>query len=459
MSGLRRNTKRVFTNTDKRSFYLVANDVFFGLVFSSKQSYYYKNNRTLVSVPSVLYYSNQTKIIFDYSNSKNKDDLSYVSSFFNSLTSGQTFAIDNATYTEDSSGLKADVSGVYTFESFEQGNIVKASVVSTIRSNTRKDFYDPKFFTSVPQLSKIGGVSTTQQKSNLIKNTLSNGLFSFKRMGVQIDDYIEFSGTTNNKWKKLKIIDLFTDTDGFETIQVDSAVINEDLIGQPVLVNLYLSGDPNIENANLEKTYGTCLNTFSDGTVTCIPCQNNFLCSERSKNNNSLNNQYIENSICTDVLIQTTIQQLRATQQSQQGVTLGIQISDIQNISGVTLPIETDIVSITRPKSVFKTESIKIQKVNNVNTIISNGNKITNIDVAKNTTLKISLSDPTLIGYSFVISTTNPTQKITEDSSISIKNGTPGKAGSYISVQSGKVDRTYYLSTSDRKLIVTITVK
>ena len=59
MSGTRRNTKRVYTQKDTRSFYLVANDVFYGLIFSSTQEFYFKKNRNLLSIPSLLFYDNQ----------------------------------------------------------------------------------------------------------------------------------------------------------------------------------------------------------------------------------------------------------------------------------------------------------------------------------------------------------------------------------------------------------------
>ena len=173
MSGLRRNTKRTFTQQDKRSFYLVASDVFFGLVFSKEESYDYKINRSLTSTPSFLFHTNQTKVIIDYSNSKNDSDLSFVSSFFNSLEPRITFTIESATYNEPSTGVKANISGVYSFNSFDKGKIVRADLVSATNISSKKDLYNSLYFTATPQLSKASGtISQTQQRKNIVKNTI-----------------------------------------------------------------------------------------------------------------------------------------------------------------------------------------------------------------------------------------------------------------------------------------------
>lgn len=456
MSVSRRNTKRALSTTDKRSFYLVGNDVFLGLVFSSKQSYIYKTNRTLVSTPSIVFYNNQSKAIIDYSNSKNEDDISFVNSFFNSCTSGITFEISNATYVEDGASINANISGTYSFESFEQGKIIKANVISTTKISTKKDAYLPKFFTGTPQLSKAGGVSATQQKQNIIKNTLSSGLYSFNRLGVQIGDYIEFSGTENNNGKKFKVLDLFIDVDGYETMEVDQTVVNENLIGEPILTNLYFEGNPKTQVADKEKTYGTCLLSYTVNSSVCSSCQNGFQCAERAKVTKATTYLYSPNKTCDDAEVNTYRSVLS---QRTSAVLAGITFNNITTITGATLPTENIEVTITRPKVTYKSETIKIQPVNGSNAIIKDGSPITNIDTEKNTTLKIILSDPTLNGYSFAISTTNPKTKITEISSTVIKNGKPGSAGSYISVQTGTTAKTLYLTTTDRNLVVTITVK
>ena len=267
MSGIRRNTKRTFTQKDKRSFHLVGSDLFFGLVFASKQSYYYKVNRNLVTTPSFTFYSNQTKVIIDYSNSKNADDLSYIASFFNSLNSGITFEYTDTTYVNDASNISADLSGIYQFTSFEQNKLIKANLISNTSMSSSRDFYNSKFFTDTPQLNKSGGVSDTQQRTNIIKNTIPNGLYSFTRLGIVIGDYVDFSGTDNNKWTKLKVKDLFVDTDGFECIEVESAITDENLIGNAILVNLYFEGESSTEVNLNDKTYGTCVLTCANGST------------------------------------------------------------------------------------------------------------------------------------------------------------------------------------------------
>jgi hypothetical protein len=447
MSGFRKNTKRIFTNLDTRSFYLVASDVFFGLVFSSTEDYTFKKNRSLTTTPSFLFYDSQTKVVIDYSNSKNPDDLAFISSFFNSVQSGVTFEFSNANYVEDSSNIKSNLSGIYTFKSFDQNTIIRAELVSATNVSTKKDLYNPKFFITTPQLSKVSTtVSSSNQRQNLIKNTLSNGLFSFTKMGVQIGDYIEFSGSQSNQNKKFKVLNIFADSDGFENLQVDQTITNENLIGSPILVNLYLQGESKT-NANInDKTYGTCVLNFSQIEPICIPCQNAFLCDERKKQLNALLSTYTPNSLCEDSSVELVIQR------SQDA------------IAGITLPQQTIIeeaaqevesISYVRPKTKFNI--IELKKTNN--TLASNSGSISELQVDKNTTLKFILTSPTLLNNLFAFSSTEPTSKITKITEDVLTVGLPGTSNSYISIKTGQKNTTFYLTSADRKLSIKINVK
>jgi len=441
MSGFRKNTKKTFTQKDTRSFYLVASDLFYGLVFSSNQNYTYKINRNLVTNPNFIFYDNQSKVLIDYSNSKNDDDLSFIQSFFNSLTSGVTFEYKNATYIEDGSNIKANLSGIYKFSSFEQSKIVRAEKVSTTNINSQKDSYFSKFFTKPPQLFKSSGqVSSVQQAKNIIKNTLSNGLYSFERMGVRINDYIEFTGINTNSNKKLKVLNVFKDSDGFEAIQVDQTIQDENLIGQPVLVNLYLTGESELNVSIDEKTYGSCIIYLSEGNSICIPCQNSFLCDERKKQLNSTFSTYIENTMCSDTLLISNIE-------NQTGIT---QASVIQQ----TEQIENTFV-YTRPKSIYKTAQIK----NSSGSLVDTKTNTSELQTTKNITLKIILSDPSLLGFKFIFSSSNPSIIINEiKDNVSIV-GTAGTSSSYSSIKTGLEEKIIYLVSTDRRLSIPINIK
>jgi hypothetical protein len=449
MSGLRRNTKRTFTQKDTRSFYLAANDMFFGLVFASTQNYYYKINRTLVSKPSILLYDNQTKVIIDYSNSRNADDLSFVSSFFNSLQSGMTFSISSATYLEDGPNVKANLSGIYTFKSFEQGKIVRGDIVSTTTLSTKKDSYYSKFFTDTPQIAKASGsVSSVQQRKNIIKNTLSSGMYSFKRLGVRIGDYIDFSGTENNQWKKVKVLDLFTDTDGFEVIEVDTDITDEDLVGEPVLVNLYLEGESDTNVDGNDKTYGTCLLRFNTTTTSCIPCQNSFLCDKRTKQLKALSSIYTENTTCEDSDIQTIANTLSS-------LVTGITGNPELTVNTISVVDNLQAVTSVRPKTTFETITVKVENKK----ITQNGIVLTDYSLGFNTSFKVLLSDPTFSGYSMLFSSTDPAKGITEITDNVIKSGLPGSSSSYIAIQSGTTTKTVYVTSSDKKIGFKVTIK
>jgi hypothetical protein len=451
MSGIRRNTKRTFTQKDKRSFHLVGSDLFFGLVFASKQSYYYKVNRNLVTTPSFTFYSNQTKVIIDYSNSKNADDLSYIASFFNSLTSGITFEYTDTIYVNDASGTSADLSGIYQFTSFEQNKLIKASVVSSTSISSSRDFYNSKFFTDTPQLNKSGGVSDTQQRTNIIKNTIPNGLYSFTRLGVVIGDYVDFSGTDNNKWTKLKVKDLFVDTDGFECIEVESEITDENLIGNAILVNLYFEGESSTEVNLNNKTYGTCVLTYANGSSRCLPCQNEFQCPDRSAQLKALSSTYTPYATCDDIdsLSTTVATPVIATVVATPTVTL----TSTDDTTALSLS------STVRPKTTVKNLSIKIATTNGKPTITEDGIPLSELTVGIDTTLKILTSDPTLLNYSFAFSSTNPEKLVTPIVDNIINTGKPGTSSSYISIQTGKQNKEIYLtSSSNRSLFFKIKI-
>lgn len=435
MSSARRNTKRALTQQDKRSFYLVANDVFFGLVFAKKQSYYYKLNRNLVTSPSFTFYDSQNKVIIDYSNSKNLDDLSYVLSFFGNMTNGETFAFSNASYLNNKNQMSSDLSGVYTFKGIEQGKIIKSEILTITKSDSSSDFYVSKYFTKTPQISKIGSVGNIQQKNNIIKNTIPNGLFSFSRMGAKIDDYVEFSGTTNNEKKKFKIVDIFTDTDGFECIQVDSEIQDENLIGSSVLVNLYLPGEPKGTIDVTNKTYGSCITITGITASSCSPCQNESLCLERGLIN-STQVTYFENTTCDEAI----------TSQSARQVVNQITTIPIDGITGNTVYLESEISRIfTRPKINLINVSIKIKN----NKLVNSETQKEEFTVNAGTTLKLSLADKSLMKYNFDFYENAESNKNSLTSNYTIiKNGKSGTIGSYISIKVPTNKNVVYLKTT-----------
>ena len=446
MSVSRRNTKKALTQQDKRSFYLVANDIFFGLVFAKNQSYYYKLNRNLLTSPSFTLYSSQTKAVIDYSNSKNNDDLSYILAFYSNMSNGDTFAFSNVTYVNDTTSSSSDLSGVYSFTSLEHGKIIKADLISVNKVDSKYDFYASRFFTKTPQISKNGGINNTQQKNNIIKNTIPNGVFSFYRMGVQIGNYLEFSGTINNEKKKLKVLDIFIDNDGFECIQVDSEIESENLIGSPVLINLYFDGEPKSEINFQNKTYGSCQTVIGITLSQCVPCQNESICTERSLISGNTST-YIENLTC-DEITNTTIQVRGVAPQATQSIT---------GITGIYTLAETVVYKEQiRPRLITNNIVIRMR-----NGLLVNSETLQNFtSIKEGTTLKISLQDSSLKNYTFDIfdnetlgaSTLNATSTI-------VKNGTAGSVGSFISVKLPINKKVAYLkATNDKSLIFTINV-
>jgi hypothetical protein len=456
MSASNRNTKKslgVGTGGNDGDFHLVGDDVFLGLVFASTQNFYYKKNRNLVTIPSFTFYDNQTKVIIDYSNGKNfiTDDLSFISSFFGSMTNGITFEYINTQYVNDASDISADISGVYEFESFQSNSLIKANVVSTTDISTTRDFYNSKFFINTPQLTRVGDLPNGIQsvsRTNIIKNTIPNGLYSFTRLGARVGDYIEFSsGITNSG--RFKILDLFFDTEGFECIQVDSSLSNENAIGTSVLVNLYFEGQPNGNYDGNNKTYGAGILQIGNFPQICISCQSESQFIERAAVLNANTSSYTPQTTCAELeSLSTSVP-----------VSIVAPVAAVAEVVSEVVTTDTPLSSTVRPRTTVKTIRIKLLTVGGRQIITEDTEPLTNIDVKTNTTLKVYLTHPSLVGSSFGFSSTQPTNTVTPILDNIINSGLPGTSNSYISIQVGSQARDLYVvSSSNPSLYFKVTV-
>ena len=462
MSGSNnRNTKSLGTGTgggvgtggNDGDFHLVGDDVFLGLVFASTENFYYKKNRNLITIPSFTFYDNQTKVIIDYSNVKNfaTDDLSFVSSFFGSMANGITFEYINAQYVNDASDISADISGVYEFDSFQSNSLIKANVVSTTDISTTRDFYNSKFFINTPQLTRVDDLPNGIQsvfRTNIIKNTIPNGLYSFTRLGARVGDYIEFSSSTANSGR-FKILDLFFDTEGFECIRVDSPLSNENAIGISVLVNLYFEGQLTSTYDGSNKTYGAGIIQIGNFPQICISCQSESQFIERATILNANTSSYTPQTTCAEL----------------ESLSTSVPVSVVAPVPtpAVVVPeiVTTDIPlsSTVRPRTTVRTIRIKLLTVGGKQIITEDTEAITNIDVKTNTTLKVYLTHPSLVGSSFGFSSTQPTNTVTPILDNTINSGLPGTSNSYISIQVGSQARDLYVvSSSNPSLYFKVTV-
>jgi hypothetical protein len=441
----------VGTGGNDGDFHLVGDDVFLGLVFASTQNFYYKKNRNLVTIPSFTFYDNQTKVIIDYSNVKNfaTDDLSFISSFFGSINNGITFEYINAQYVNDASDISADISGVYAFDSLELNSLIKANVVSTTDISTTRDFYNSKFFINTPQLTRVGDLPDAIQsvfRTNIIKNTIPNGLYSFARLGARVGDLIGFASSASNSGK-FKILDLFFDTDGFECIRVDSSLTNENAIGTPVLVNLYFEGQPTDNYDGSNKTYGAGIIQIGNFPQICISCQSESQFIERAAVLNANTSSYTPQTTCAELESLSTSVPVR--------VVAPVPTPDVvvPEVATTDIPLS----SIVRPRTTVKTIRIKLLTVGGRQIITEDTEPLTNIDVKTNTTLKVYLTHPSLVGSSFSFSSTEPTNTVTPILDNIINSGLPGTSNSYISIQVGSQARDLYV-VSNPSLYFKVTV-
>jgi hypothetical protein len=127
----------------------------------------------------------------------------------------------------------------------------------------------------------------------------------------------------------------------------------------------------------------------------------------------------------------------------------------------VSAVVTTDIPlsSTVRPRTTVKSIKIKLLTVGGKQIITEDTEPLTNIDVKTNTTLKVYLTHPSLVGSSFGFSSTQPTNTVTPILDNIINSGLPGTSNSYISIQVGSQARDLYVvSSSNPSLYFKVTV-
>lgn len=294
------------TNTEK--LVLVRSAVLYGLLFEDIKQEKATYNSGITSIPTIIYFDNNTQCFFDFSNKTNKELEVKLKIFFSKITNGTTFYITNANYQDPATEITADLSGEYVFRDYYNG-IIKANVISVndIQSNYIR--YDKKYFEDTPILT-VSSIPTAEVSDiTIIRNIFGvNTKNSFNYLGVSVGDFISLSNADN----KYEIIEISNDPNGVETIKIKGKIPNQDKLDTKILVNVYIR---TVEQYTMgadvnESETGACV-LSSDGVI--VSCSDNHTrsqCRFRSSSSKNLLSTFGPESFCftqeTDTAVETS---------------------------------------------------------------------------------------------------------------------------------------------------------
>ena len=309
--------KKTQENTEK--LVLVRSSMLYGLSIEQYKTDKTSLNRGIVSTPTFIYYSNNTKCFADYTNQLNADVEIKISEYFNQITPGVTGSVSNGIYKDPTSNEISDISGVYTFRQINNG-VVSFDVTSVGSLSPITTRYDKKNFEDIPYFTATSVRGSATPKT-IIKNRFGkNTKNSFNYMGVIVGDYIKIANTHS---KPTKILELSVDSDGNEFVVIDQIIESIDMTNLETRIDLFIEvKDKFTITANLEdidRGVGVCIQNVNGVFVSCTDNHTISQCRLRSSKLNKITTELTLGTFCrtqeedlavqtnsTDTLIQIT---------------------------------------------------------------------------------------------------------------------------------------------------------
>ena len=316
----------------KEKLIFVREGVLYGLVIEKAKIDTASINRGIVSTPTVVYYSNNTKCLIDYSNQTNKDLEVKLEEYFSQIENGTGLTLFNGTYTDTNANITADLSGDYVFRSYYNG-IIEADVSSVTTLSPTINRYDKTRFDEIPYLI-AETITTGLETKTIIKNKLGkNTKNSFNYLGVRAGDYIKLTDISS----QLKVLDITVDSDGNEYVTVDKDLEETDLTNLKTKVDIYYTiVDSYVTPPDLTETEtGACIEYFNGVVISCTDNHTPSQCRFRSSTINSIVTEITLNTFCSTPETDTSIQRNTSDNLVQLTTTLANALNNISNSSGV----------------------------------------------------------------------------------------------------------------------------
>jgi hypothetical protein len=273
--------------------------IFLGLDFTTTKTLELNSNKYLSTIPSFSFSSGFTKVLIDYSNSKNDTDINLLKGLFSGLTAGTTFTISSAVYSIDGAGSEANLGGTYTFESFV-GNVIVANPVTINNKNDRLLRYESYYFVNPPQFG-LSLAPQGRQTEYVIVNALGNDkTASFSSFGIYPGDRIKITGTRFND-STFTVKSVAVNKDGSETLIVNEGLTLESGFGLRVGLELLQQkrGTDTITAATGPVAIGSCPIFINGVKVRCYENQTSSQCLARTKYEQANSFLWYENTPCS----------------------------------------------------------------------------------------------------------------------------------------------------------------
>lgn len=303
----RHTTTSSLKQTQKEKLLLARSSLFYGIVIEKYKVDTITLNRGIVSTPSFVFYSNNTKCLIDYTNQTNSEIENTVKDFFSQINPGTTIAISNAYYNDVNLSENADLSGTYVFRGYYDG-IIEADVTSVTSLNSKFNRYSKTNFEQIPYITtnsiREQTISKTIIKNKMGKNTKN----SFNYLGVKVGDFIRLTGLSS----PLKVLELNVDSDGNEFIEVQGILTEQDYTSRRIKVELYIPVIDSVQSVpDIQETEtGACLEYSGGVIVSCTDNHTISQCRARSSKLQAITTEITLGTFCntpeTDTAIQRT---------------------------------------------------------------------------------------------------------------------------------------------------------
>lgn len=207
------------------------------------------------STPNILASGNS--YFFNYSHSKNSNDLKFLKIFFDTMSVGNTCAFSSGVYVNIDTGAKTTWSGQFTLQG-KTGAYNEFLYFSglTGTSGLSGGIYNANLFTDAIQYTTINGSTANILLSKLPNNDPLN----LKYLGLYgsdfgYEEYVEVEKSTLNV-ARIPVKNFTVLNDGSEVVLLSqsSTITNENLYFQNSLVYTYMRGIPSIEALNYDET-------------------------------------------------------------------------------------------------------------------------------------------------------------------------------------------------------------
>lgn len=332
------------------------------------------------SKPNILI--NGSTCTIDYSHVYDVSDSLYLKRTFGGFSgAGETFSIAASQYFDEYNNVSTTLSGTCKLSTtINDNHIIIATIVSGLTTSSNYNYYGKDNFVDTPQYTFT---STGGTIGYFLVNSLPNlSKITFKDMGILgsangFEEYIEISGGTSNNAERILLSGTTKLKDSTELLYFASGGTFQDFSTTNTSVDLYLRGYPSLMTSPQQSNV-TGIYTISDAlTKDLINCYENQTLNQSQLRNSKIAIGYLSSFVncksCYDLIYG----------------------SSISTPFSIISPAFNNLIYITISSPVSTTNIAAL----NIN-VTTSASSIILTPSSGNTTLKIDLSHPSILGYS-----------------------------------------------------------